>query len=109
MDDTADTAQVIIRPPLGWGFAVIVGHVGGALLTSGASGYGGPFRDKLASAWTAVAWDGIAALFAAAPFLWLRYSYEEPAMGRPSMPQAGLFYHGPLPCRTVLSGDNLIG
>ncbi len=25
MDDTADTAQVIIRPPLGWGFAVIVG------------------------------------------------------------------------------------
>jgi len=25
MDDTADTAQVIIRPPLGWGFAVIAG------------------------------------------------------------------------------------
>src|SRR5262249_20427530 len=25
MDDTADTAQVIIRPPLGWGVAVIVG------------------------------------------------------------------------------------
>jgi protein-S-isoprenylcysteine O-methyltransferase Ste14 len=25
MDDTADTVQVIIRPPLGWGFAVIVG------------------------------------------------------------------------------------
>src|SRR5829696_2831607 len=25
MDDTADTAQVIIRPPLAWGLAVIVG------------------------------------------------------------------------------------
>ena len=25
MDDTADTAQVIIRPPLGWGLAVLAG------------------------------------------------------------------------------------
>ncbi len=25
MDDTADTAQVIIRPPLAWGLAVIAG------------------------------------------------------------------------------------
>ena len=25
MDDTADTAQVIIRPPLAWGLAVIIG------------------------------------------------------------------------------------
>src|SRR5262249_61608637 len=25
MDDSADTAQVIIRPPLAWGFAVIAG------------------------------------------------------------------------------------
>jgi protein-S-isoprenylcysteine O-methyltransferase Ste14 len=25
MDDTADTAQVIVRPPLAWGLAVIVG------------------------------------------------------------------------------------
>ena len=25
MDDTADTSQVIIRPPLAWGLAVIVG------------------------------------------------------------------------------------
>src|SRR5262249_23806143 len=25
MDDTSDPAQVIIRPPLGWGFAVIAG------------------------------------------------------------------------------------
>jgi hypothetical protein len=25
MDNTADTAQVIIRPPLAWGLAVIVG------------------------------------------------------------------------------------
>ena len=25
MNDTADTAQVIIRPPLGWGLAVIAG------------------------------------------------------------------------------------
>jgi hypothetical protein len=25
MDDTADTAQVIIRPPIAWGLAVIAG------------------------------------------------------------------------------------
>jgi hypothetical protein len=25
MDNTADTAQVIIRPPLAWGFGVIAG------------------------------------------------------------------------------------
>jgi hypothetical protein len=27
MDDTADTAQVIIRPPLAWGIAVMAGLV----------------------------------------------------------------------------------
>jgi len=27
MDDTADTAQVIVRPPLAWGLAVIAGRV----------------------------------------------------------------------------------
>jgi hypothetical protein len=56
-------------------------YVGGALLTSGAFGHGGPFQTNSAPDWIAGACEEIAELSAAALSLWLHCSCGAPTTG----------------------------